>query len=72
MKQMFDPHSQGQSIRTSAATLGLPRNTVRKCLRAPEIPKPAPKGRRLYRPTVSLPERLCARRSVDNSPGSGG
>lgn len=43
VKSLFDLRCQGQSIRGIAATLGISRNTVRKYLRAPEIPKPKPR-----------------------------
>src|SRR5581483_915009 len=36
-------HAAGQSVRAIARTLGIARNSVRKYLRAPEVPKPAPR-----------------------------
>ena len=46
VKQLYDLHAQGVSVRGIAQRLGLSRNTVRRYLRASEIPKPAPRPRR--------------------------
>ncbi len=43
VKQLLELHGAGTSIRRMARTLGISRNTVRKYLRAPEIPTPAPR-----------------------------
>jgi transposase len=43
VKGLLELHGAGASIRTIASTLGLSRNTVRKYLRAPEIPHAAPR-----------------------------
>jgi transposase len=40
VKQIYELHAEGQSVRAIARTLGLSRNSVRKYLRADEIPKP--------------------------------
>lgn len=46
VKQLYDVHGQGVSIREIADRLGLARNTVRKYLRADAVPKPAPRPAR--------------------------
>ncbi len=47
MKQIYEMHGQGRSIRGSIARLlGISRNTVRKYVRAPEVPKPKPRSKR--------------------------
>lgn len=46
VKAIFDLRSQGQSIRGIAQTLALSRNTVRKYLRSPEIPRSKPRPKR--------------------------
>lgn len=43
LKSVFDWRCEGKSIRHIAAELGVSRNTVRKYLRSPEIPKPKPR-----------------------------
>ena len=46
VRVMYDLQGQGQSIRGIARELGISRNTVRKYLRANEIPKAKPRPRR--------------------------
>ena len=46
VKQIFELKGQGRSIRDIARTLGISRNTVRKYLRSPGIPKARPRPRR--------------------------
>lgn len=43
MKRLYELHGAGMSIRQIARELGVSRNTVRRYLRAPEVPKPAPR-----------------------------
>ncbi len=43
MKQLLELHGAGASIRSIADTLTISRNTVRKYLRTPELPHPAPR-----------------------------
>jgi predicted transcriptional regulator len=44
---MYELSGKGQSIRGIARELGLSRNTVRKYLRSPEIPKARPPAERV-------------------------
>jgi transposase len=46
VKQIYDLQGAGYSIRTIATRLDVARNTVRKYLRAPEVPKPVPRPAR--------------------------
>src|SRR5262249_23724944 len=46
VKQLLELHGAGTSIRSIADTLGISRNTVRKYLRTPELPHPAPRSPR--------------------------
>jgi transposase len=46
VRAMYELRGKGQSIRGIARELGVSRNTVRKYLRSPEIPKSGPPGRR--------------------------
>jgi len=46
VQQIYELHGQGHSIRAIARTLGLSRNSVRKYLRADEIPKAGPRAPR--------------------------
>ncbi|MBE3576718.1 MAG: transposase [Limnochordales bacterium] len=46
MKKLYEFKGEGYSIRAIARTLGISRNTVRKYLRAPEVPRPAPRQKR--------------------------
>src|SRR5919201_5068467 len=46
VKQIYELHAEGQSVRAIARTLGLSRNSVRKYLRAEDIPKPKPRPKR--------------------------
>lgn len=46
MKQIYELKGQGCSIREIAWRLEVSRNTVRKYVRAPEIPKPKPRPKR--------------------------
>ena len=46
VKQIYELHAEGHAVRAIARTLGLSRNSVRKYLRADEIPKPKPRPRR--------------------------
>ena len=39
MKQLYDLHGQGVSLRGIGRSLGLSRNTVRKYVRSPEVPR---------------------------------
>lgn len=43
MRQIYEMHAAGQSVRAISRTLGIARNSVRKYLRAPEVPKPPPR-----------------------------
>lgn len=43
VKQLYELHGAGMSIREMARRLGVSRNTVRRYLRAPEVPRPAPR-----------------------------
>lgn len=43
VKQLYTMSGEKRSIRGIARTLGISRNTVRKYLRSPELPKPAPR-----------------------------
>ena len=52
VKQIYDLRGSGDSIRSIASKLDVSRNTVRKYLRAPEVPKPVP---RLPRPSLLDP-----------------
>ncbi|MBX5468200.1 MAG: helix-turn-helix domain-containing protein [Firmicutes bacterium] len=50
MKQLYELHGAGRSIRGLARDLGIARSTVRKYLRAPDAPTPvrrAPRGSKL-------------------------
>jgi transposase len=46
VKQIYELHGQGLSVRRSAKILGLSRNSVRKYLRSPGIPQPKPRAPR--------------------------
>lgn len=46
MKRLYELHGQGESIRSIARTLGISRNTVRRYLRAPEVPRPKSRPKR--------------------------
>ena len=46
VKKLYEFKGEGHSIRAIARTLGISRNTVRKYLRAPEVPKPGPRQKR--------------------------
>jgi transposase len=46
VQALYELHGQGRSIRGIAQTLGIARNSVRKYLRASEIPKPQPRPQR--------------------------
>jgi transposase len=46
VKQIYELRAEGQSVRAIARTLGLARNSVRKYLRADQIPTPRPRPRR--------------------------
>lgn len=43
VKQIYELHGEGRSIREISTRLGLSRNTVRKYLRHPEVPKAKPR-----------------------------
>ena len=43
MKQIYSLHAQGRSIRGIADELGISRNTVRKYVRSPGVPKQKPR-----------------------------
>jgi transposase len=43
VKQLYDLHGQGRSIRAIGKELGVSRNTVRKYLRSPEVPRAKPR-----------------------------
>jgi DNA invertase Pin-like site-specific DNA recombinase len=47
VRAMYELKGKGESIRGIARELGLSRNTVRKYLRSPEIPKARPPARRV-------------------------
>jgi transposase len=46
VKQIYELRAEGQSVRAIARLLGVARNSVRKYLRADEIPKPQPRPAR--------------------------
>lgn len=46
VKRLYELHGEGRSIREIARILGISRNTVRRYLRATEVPKPAPRAAR--------------------------
>ena len=46
VKRLYELRGEGLSIRAIARQLGIARNTVRKYLRAPGVPQPAPRPRR--------------------------
>jgi transposase len=46
VKQIYELHGQGLSVRRIAQILGLSRNSVRKYLRSPGIPQPKPRAPR--------------------------
>lgn len=46
MKQIYELHGQGLSVRRIAKILGIARNSVRKYLRAPGVPQPKPRAPR--------------------------
>jgi transposase len=46
VKQIYELRGQGCSLREIARRLEISRNTVRKYVRAPEVPKPKPRPRR--------------------------
>ena len=46
MKAIYTLHAQGRPLREIAKTLQVSRNTVRKYVRSPELPKPKPQPRR--------------------------
>lgn len=46
MKKLYELHGEGLSIRGIARELGVARNTVRKYLRSPEVPKPKARPKR--------------------------
>ena len=46
VKQIFELHAAGQSARTIARTLGISRNSVRRYLQEPGMPRPQPRPKR--------------------------
>ena len=46
VKQIYELHGQGLSVRRIAKILGLSRNSVRKYLRSPGLPQPKPRAPR--------------------------
>ena len=46
VKELYELKGEGRSIRGIARELGISRNSVRKYLRSPEVPKPRPRRRR--------------------------
>ena len=68
MRQIYEMmHAAGQSVRTIARTLAIARNSVRKYLRAPEVPKPPPRpprGLKLDPYAAYIHEQLA--RGLDN------
>ncbi|MGC7880292.1 helix-turn-helix domain-containing protein, partial [Desulforudis sp. 1190] len=46
MKQIIELHGKGESIRAITRLLDVSRNTVRRYLREPGIPKPKPRAKR--------------------------
>ncbi len=43
MKQLYELHGEGRSIRRIAKDLGVSRNSVRKYLRSPQVPRARPR-----------------------------
>jgi transposase len=67
MKQIYELHGQGLSVRRIATILGISRNSVRKYLRSPGVPRPkprAPRGSKLDPYTAYVRERVAA--GMDN------
>jgi len=67
VKQLYDLHGQGVSLRGIGRSLGLSRNTVRKYVRSPEVPRAKPRPARAskldpYKPYIR--QRLAE--GVDN------
>ena len=46
MRELYEMRGKGRSIEGIARDLGISRNTVRRYLRCPEVPKPAPRAKR--------------------------
>ena len=62
MKQLYKLKGEGRSIRAIARDLGVSRNSVRKYLRSPQVPRakePTPRGSRLDPYKEYLRERLA-------------
>ncbi len=62
MKQLYELKGEGRSIRAIARDLGVSRNSVRKYLRSPQVPKAkgqAPRGSKLDPYKEYLRERLA-------------
>ena len=62
VKQLYELKGEGRSIRAIARDLGVSRNSVRKYLRSPQVPKakePAPRGSKLDPYKEYLRERLA-------------
>jgi transposase len=67
VKQIYELHGQGLSVRRIAKLLGIARNSVRKYLRSPGIPQPkprAPRGSKLDPYAAYVRERVTE--GVDN------
>lgn len=70
MRQIYEMHAAGQSVRAIARTLGIARNCVCKYIRAPEVPKlppRPPRGSKLDPYADYIHEQLA--RGVDEGPG---
>ena len=63
VKQLYDLHGQGVSIRAIGRSLGVSRNTVRKYVRSPEVPRARPRS---PRPSKLDPFKDYIRRRVIN------
>ena len=62
MKQLYELKGEGRSIRAIARDLGVSRNSVRKYLRSPQVPRakePTPRGSKLDPYKEYLRERLA-------------
>jgi len=63
VKQLYELHGEGQSIRSIAKTLGVSRNSVRKYLRSPQVPRAKP---RAPRPSKLDPHKAHVQQRLDD------